>query len=135
MQEENQTRARKRLMIREVRVIHLITYAIISPALIVAIWVYGAKYINTSLSSPWNTIAYIVAVILSYIFIKRFAIGLVLVYKAVAPMDVRESCRFTPTCSTYMIMAINKYGLIIGIIKGIRRIRRCKPPYGGVDYP
>jgi len=59
----------------------------------------------------------------------------VLVYKAFAPIDVRRQCRFTPTCSTYMIMAVKKYGIIIGIIKGIRRILRCKPPNGGVDYP
>lgn len=50
-------------------------------------------------------------------------------------MSMRDSCRFIPTCSTYMIMAINKYGLIIGIIKGIKRLIRCKPPNGGIDYP
>ncbi len=67
--------------------------------------------------------------------IKRFAIGCVLMYKAYAPMKVRERCRFEPSCSTYMILAIEKYGLIKGFIKGIKRIKRCKPPNGGVDYP
>jgi putative membrane protein insertion efficiency factor len=70
-----------------------------------------------------------------YYLLKRFAVGLVLVYKAFAPMSLRDSCRYTPTCSTYMIMAINKYGLFFGVIKGIRRLLRCKPPYGGEDYP
>ena len=135
MQTENQTRKRKRFMLREVRVVHLISYALISPAIVVGIWLHMPEYIIPKVTQPWITIIYIVAVILSYIFTKRFVIGLVLAYKAFAPMDVRESCRFTPTCSTYMIMAINKYGLLIGVIKGIRRIRRCKPPYGGVDYP
>ena len=56
-------------------------------------------------------------------------------YKAYAPMEVRDRCLFVPTCSTYMIMAIQKYGLLIGVIKGIKRIRRCHLPNGGVDYP
>ncbi|MBQ4053248.1 MAG: membrane protein insertion efficiency factor YidD [Clostridia bacterium] len=63
------------------------------------------------------------------------AIGTVLAYKAWAPLDVRGRCRFEPTCSTYMILAIKKFGLVYGIIKGIKRIKRCKPPNGGVDYP
>ena len=103
MQVENQTRKRKRFMLREVRVLDLISYALIAPAIVVAIWMYMPKYIIPKVSSPWNTVIYVVAVILSYIFTKRFVIGLVLAYKAFAPMDVRESCRFTPTCSTYMI--------------------------------
>ena len=60
---------------------------------------------------------------------------MVLAYKAFAPLSLRSRCRFTPTCSTYMIMAINKYGLFIGVGKGIGRVLRCKPPNGGVDYP
>jgi putative membrane protein insertion efficiency factor len=67
--------------------------------------------------------------------LKPFAIGWVLMYKAFAPKSIRKECRFVPTCSTYMIMAIKKYGLIIGVYKGIKRIMRCKPPNGGVDYP
>jgi len=35
-------------------------------------------------------------------------------------------CRFYPTCSEYSILAIEKYGLVKGIIKSIKRITRCK---------
>ena len=80
-------------------------------------------------------IGYTAGGIITYFLVKRFVIGLVLCYKAFAPLKVRDQCRFTPTCSTYMIMAIKKYGLIIGIIKGIHRITRCHPPNGGEDYP
>ncbi|MBR2321751.1 MAG: membrane protein insertion efficiency factor YidD [Clostridia bacterium] len=82
---------------------------------------------------PW--IFYTVAGVISYFLLKRFVIGLVLLYKVCAPMEVRGRCRFEPTCSTYMIMAILKYGLVYGVFKGIRRVLRCKPPNGGVDYP
>ena len=120
---------------REVYLSDFISYAIISPLVIVAIWLITPLLIIPTVKAPWDTITYVVAGILTYIFTRRFAVGLVLCYKAFAPAEVRNQCRFTPTCSTYMLMAINKYGLIIGVIKGIRRIQRCKPPNGGVDYP
>jgi len=34
-----------------------------------------------------------------------------------------------------MIIAIQKYGIINGIILGIKRIQRCRIPNGGYDYP
>ena len=48
----------------------------------------------------------------------------------------RGSCRFNPSCSEYMILAIKKYGIYKGVLKGICRIIRCNPFYkGGIDYP
>lgn len=45
-------------------------------------------------------------------------------------------CRFTPTCSMYTYMAIDKHGLILGSIKGAWRIMRCNPwSKGGIDLP
>ena len=35
-------------------------------------------------------------------------------------------CNYSPTCSEYMRISIVKYGLIKGLINGIRRINRCK---------
>lgn len=45
-------------------------------------------------------------------------------------------CRFAPTCSEYMISAISKYGVLVGVSKGVRRIARCNPFFrGGFDSP
>ncbi|MBT6069118.1 membrane protein insertion efficiency factor YidD [Candidatus Peregrinibacteria bacterium] len=45
-------------------------------------------------------------------------------------------CKYTPSCSTYMIMAIKKHGAIKGIFKGFWRILRCNPfSKGGCDLP
>ncbi len=45
-------------------------------------------------------------------------------------------CRFTPTCSEYTYMAVEKYGVVKGLWKGLKRIIRCHPwSKGGVDYP
>ena len=35
-------------------------------------------------------------------------------------------CNFEPSCSDYMIESIDRHGLIKGLAKGMRRIRRCK---------
>jgi len=43
-------------------------------------------------------------------------------------------CRFRPTCSEYTIQAIQKYGVIKGGFKGVKRILRCNPwSKGGYD--
>ena len=120
--------------IREVKVKDLITHALLAPLAIVAIWVITPLVLIDLINVSARYI-YIGAALLTYYPLKWTAIGAVLVYKAIAPIDVRSRCLFTPTCSTYMIMAIYKYGLFIGFYKGIRRILRCKPPNGGVDYP
>lgn len=36
-------------------------------------------------------------------------------------------CRFTPTCSTYALQAIEKYGAWKGGWLAVRRISRCHP--------
>ena len=44
------------------------------------------------------------------------------------------ACRFYPTCSTYAIQAIEKYGVIKGLILALYRILRCNPfNKGGYD--
>lgn len=43
-------------------------------------------------------------------------------------------CRFTPTCSEYMIEAISAHGIITGVGLGSRRIGHCHPYHkGGYD--
>ena len=51
----------------------------------------------------------------------------------VSPM-LPSACRFHPTCSEYMIEAIEKHGLARGIGQGLRRLLRCHPFHeGGFD--
>ena len=56
-------------------------------------------------------------------------------YQHYAPIRIRSMCRFEPSCSDYMILAIRKYGTVNGTIKGINRIKRCSSKDGGFDYP
>jgi hypothetical protein len=44
------------------------------------------------------------------------------------------SCRFYPSCSTYALEAVAKYGLLKGSYLATRRLLRCHPFHpGGVD--
>lgn len=45
-------------------------------------------------------------------------------------------CKFRPTCSEYAYLAIEKYGLLKGGVKSLKRIFRCHPwSRGGWDQP
>ncbi|MDY3203353.1 MAG: membrane protein insertion efficiency factor YidD [Fermentimonas sp.] len=66
---------------------------------------------------------------LRYIFI-----WFVRLYQHYAKSETRLRCCMTPSCSEYAILAFKKYGAIIGSIKTVKRLLRCKPP-GGIDYP
>lgn len=45
-------------------------------------------------------------------------------------------CRFTPSCSEYMVQAVRKYGPLRGAWRGLLRICRCHPWHpGGFDPP
>ncbi len=66
----------------------------------------------------------------------RTIIGLVRVYQWTLSPLVGRQCRFQPTCSNYMIQAIEKYGAVRGVVKGVWRIIRCNPfCQAGYDPP
>ncbi|MBR2615982.1 MAG: membrane protein insertion efficiency factor YidD [Clostridia bacterium] len=66
---------------------------------------------------------------------KSAVIWLVHLYQNKASDRTRLKCMFEPSCSEYMILAVEKYGVVRGVFKGIRRLLRCHPPNGGKDYP
>lgn len=66
---------------------------------------------------------------------KKAIICLIRIYQRYAPDSVRNKCRFESSCSQYMIMALHKYGLVYGLIKGIERLKRCNINGGGFDLP
>jgi putative membrane protein insertion efficiency factor len=58
---------------------------------------------------------------------------IVLYQKIISPL-FPNSCRYYPTCSSYMFQAIQKYGVVKGMALGIKRILRCNPfSKGGFD--
>ncbi|NLE36719.1 MAG: membrane protein insertion efficiency factor YidD [Pirellulaceae bacterium] len=63
-------------------------------------------------------------------------IGVIRTYqKWISPM-LGPRCRFQPTCSEYVILAVRKYGLLKGVLRGVWRVCRCHPwSEGGYDPP
>lgn len=74
--------------------------------------------------------------VMGLLALKRAVIGVVKLYQHYAPEDIRRRCLFKPTCSEYAILAIKKYGLIIGLIKTyIRVVYKCRGNIYRIDYP
>ena len=73
--------------------------------------------------------------VLTLCFGKQVLTYMIQLYQAYAPESVRNRCRYEPSCSQYMLLAMEKYGLWKGIRKGLRRWGGCKPPAGGYDMP
>ena len=58
---------------------------------------------------------------------RQFIIFLINVYKtAISPL-FPSCCRFTPTCSEYARIAIERFGVKEGSKLAIKRISRCRP--------
>lgn len=76
----------------------------------------------------------IIQLLILALTLKYILIWFIRVYQRYAKSETRLRCCYTPSCSEYAILALKKYGVLIGGIKAVRRLLRCGPP-GGIDYP
>ena len=66
---------------------------------------------------------------------KKIMIALVRGYqKWISPL-FPPSCIYRPTCSSYMIQAVEKHGALKGVLMGCGRICRCHPFIRGGQDP
>jgi len=66
---------------------------------------------------------------------KELVLLLIRFYKkAISPL-LPPSCRYNPTCSTYALQAIEKYGLLKGGGKAMIRVLKCNPFFPGGNDP
>lgn len=63
---------------------------------------------------------------------KKFLIKLIRFYQKL-PIHTHSLCRFTPTCSEYMIESLEYYGTKKGLYLGVKRIFKCHP-FGKYGY-
>ncbi len=64
-----------------------------------------------------------------YLFTK-----IIKIYQILISPFFPSSCKFSPSCSKYGILAINKYGAFRGSLLTIKRILKCNPwSNGGYD--
>ena len=67
--------------------------------------------------------------------IKVILIDIVYIYKWIISPCLPHTCRFYPTCSTYMILSIREWGIFRGLWLGTKRIIRCRPKgKSGYDF-
>jgi len=95
---------------------------------------YMTRYWGTAL---WVAILNTAMFTLGYCIVrlKRITLSMVYLYQHFAPDNIRNSCRFEPSCSEYMILAVSQYGAFKGIHKGVQRLKRCNHHGGGYDWP
>ncbi len=66
--------------------------------------------------------------------LNRILLLLIRAYrKWISPLH-RPCCRFVPTCSTYALQAVQRYGAMKGGIMAAKRVCRCHPFYKGDLY-
>lgn len=68
--------------------------------------------------------------------LEWLGLGLIYFYKfAISPL-LPHGCIYQPTCSTYTLICIKRFGIIHGSWLGLKRILRCTPHHkGGLDVP
>jgi len=66
--------------------------------------------------------------------LELLAILLLKLYKILISPNLPKSCIYMPTCSTYMLLAIKRFGVFRGFFLGIKRLSRCSRKHlGGID--
>ena len=66
--------------------------------------------------------------------IKLVLLAIIYLYKILISPFFPKSCKFTPSCSTYGVIAIKKFGAIKGSFLLFKRLLRCNPKAkGGLD--
>jgi uncharacterized protein len=65
---------------------------------------------------------------------RWFVIQLIRAYRFLLSPWLGGHCRFHPTCSSYAITAIERYGVLRGGWLAVRRLSHCHPWHpGGLD--
>jgi putative component of membrane protein insertase Oxa1/YidC/SpoIIIJ protein YidD len=78
----------------------------------------------------------LVIVIEAFFCLKYAVIGTIKLYQHYAPEEIRRRCLFMPTCSECAILAVRKYGSIIGLCKSFYRlVYLCSGNIYKIHYP
>jgi putative membrane protein insertion efficiency factor len=66
--------------------------------------------------------------------VQSVVIAVLRFYKRYLSPLLPSACRFYPTCSEYMMEAVEKHGVMHGVWMGTKRLAKCHPFHaGGID--
>lgn len=65
--------------------------------------------------------------LLNVFSLKKLIINSIKFYQQKISANTRPRCRFIPTCSSYTITSIERFGIIKGGFMSMYRILRCNP--------
>ncbi|MEE4244075.1 MAG: membrane protein insertion efficiency factor YidD [Kangiellaceae bacterium] len=66
---------------------------------------------------------------------RRLVIHIIVGYQRLISPLLGNNCRFTPSCSSYTIQAVERFGVVKGSWLAVKRIIRCHPLNDGGDDP
>lgn len=65
---------------------------------------------------------------------RKILIGIIRVYQYAISPYLPPHCRYTPSCSSYAVDALGRFGILRGGWMALKRIARCHPWHeGGYD--
>lgn len=115
---------------------YLLINIILSLIFYVLLYFVSKNIISNYFGDTVAKVSFTLVIIIYIIFELKYVVVFVIkMYQRYSPDYIRDKCRFEPSCSNYMLIAINKYGFIKGFIKGINRLIRCNINGGGYDEP
>jgi putative membrane protein insertion efficiency factor len=66
---------------------------------------------------------------------KKLLVSGIKAYQCLSRALFPRNCRFYPSCSQYAIEAVERFGVVKGVIKAAGRILRCSPLTDGGHDP
>lgn len=65
---------------------------------------------------------------------RAWVVGILRIYQKLVSPAMSPNCRYQPTCSSYAVGSITRFGVLRGGWLALRRISRCHPlRSGGYD--
>lgn len=65
---------------------------------------------------------------------RKILIGIIRIYQYAISPYLPPHCRYTPSCSSYAVEALGRFGILRGGWMALKRIARCHPWHeGGYD--
>jgi putative membrane protein insertion efficiency factor len=71
----------------------------------------------------------------TYEFAKIGLVILIHFYRYTFSTLLGPCCRFTPSCSSYALLSIQRFGIMEGSLLSFKRLIRCHPFHPGGDDP